>query len=208
VKHMLTVGVLPAVLWPGMSSLEELCKQVVDDCLHIEPSLRPTMPKVYEVLVAVARGSDMLAGLRMEWAAPDQLRPWTDAVVHDCLAASSYSRARRVTRQRLVPGPKANGKQTAEITNTTRYALVGRIPTTEEGMMASLFTTMMQWNFALTQSTCCLYHGAVTECIRVCERLQTHPCQQTFMPTGHVQCLTCGLLFDQGEQCVACGNLG
>jgi len=208
VKHMLMVGMLPNVLWPGVSPLESLCKPLVDDCLQLEPSLRPPMPKVYEVLVRVARESDMLAGLRMEWATPDQLQPWTDSVVHECLTASSHNRARRVKGQNLVPRA-AEGERTAGlITKTTRYALVGRIPTTDEGMIASLFTTMMQWNFALTESPCCLYHGAVTECIRICEQLREYPCQQTFMPTGHLQCLTCGLLFDQGEGCAACGTPG
>jgi len=207
VKHMLMVGILPAVLWPGMSPLEHLCKQLVDDCLQLEPSLRPPMPKVYEVLVSVARVNDMLAGLRMEWAAPDQLRPWTDSVEHECLAASSHSRARRVTRQNVVPRA-AGGKQAAEITDSTRYALVGRVPTTDEGMMASLFTSMLQWNFALAESPCCLYHAAIKECIRICEQLRGHPCQESFLPTGHFQCLACGLLFDQGEQCIACGKLG
>jgi len=207
VKHTLSVGVMPAVLWPGMSSLEELCKQLVADCLQLEPSLRPPMPNVYEELAAVARESDMLAGLRMEWAAPDQLQPWTDSVVHECLAAMPHSRVRSRKRLNLMPRAAeraAGGNLTAEGTITRRYALVGRMPTTEEGMASSLITCMLQWNFELEESPCCLYHGAVSACSRVCAWLQAQRCQQAFMPMGDTQCATCGMLIDEAERCVAC----
>lgn len=200
---------LPAVLWPGNSVLEQHCSPLVDHCLHLQPSCRPPMTKVYETLVSIARENSELAE-RETFAALDQLRSWTDSAVHDCLAATTQGRARRgghvqrqVNHEQFLP-LAVQENLAAEITSTTRYALQGRMPTMEHGMVSSLLVTMMQWNFALKESPCCLYHCAVTACIGVCERLQTVPCHRSFTPYGDEQCMTCGLLLCRGEQCDVC----
>jgi len=195
---------LPSVLWPGRSSLEQFFKPLVDDCLLLEPSLRPPMPKIYEALVAVARQNNELAGLHIEFAAPDQLRGWTDSAVSTCLATSVQGHARRVMNQRLLTS-MAKETHIAEISSsTTRHAIQGRRPTTEQSMVCTLLSSMHQWNFALTDSPCCLYHCAVAKCISLCERLQARPCNQDFTPHGEGQCMACGLLLEGDEDCIAC----
>merc|ERR1712150_229880 len=197
VKHMLATAMMPSVVWPGNSSLEQFCKPLVDDCLQLDPLLRPPMTQVYEALAVVAGQHSELARLRLEWTASDQLRAWTGSAVHECLSAAPVQcRSRKVKHER-----RANEEQAAQITSTTRYVVMGRMPSTEEGMMTSLFNSMLQWNFALSESPCCLFHAAVAECIRVCEKLQALECQEAYMPKAHGQCLTCGLLLDDDEQC-------
>jgi len=202
VKHMLVTAMLPSVLWPGKSALEQFCKPLVDDCLLLEPSLRPPTPKIYEAVVAVARQNSELAGLRIEFAAPDQLRGWTDSAVHTCLAAS-VQHARRVQDQRYLTS-MARETPVAEISSTARHALQGRRPTTKQSMLYTLLKAMHQWNFAVTDSPCCLFHCALAECISMCEQLQAMPCRPQFVPHSEGQCMTCGLLLDEGERCIAC----
>merc|ERR1712204_45203 len=98
----------------------------------------------------------------------------------------------------------AEEKQAAEITSITRCALQGRTPTTETGMATTLIMSMIQWNFAVKESSCCLYHCALAACIGVCERLQAQPCQHSFLPYCDEQCMTCGLLLVGGDQCIVC----
>jgi len=161
------------------------------------------MTKIYEILASIARENGELAGECTEFAAADQLRSWTDSAVQDCLAAPEKRQARKVNQRHLLQSV-AEEQQTAEITSAPPCALQGRMPTTNEGMITTLFMTMMQWNFSVDDAPCCMYHGAVLTCIRLCEQLRAGPCRIGMMHVGEVQCMTCGLLLARDEQCAVC----
>lgn len=216
VKHMLLTSVLPSPLWPGNNSLENRGRILVDDCVSVDAVLRPSMSRVYDFLIGMLKENEELAGLA-DFVAPDQLRSWTDEALNECLAAPLPGHPSRVKQTGLKTATRRQEEQTGSKTATRRqeeqqepiptkpcFALQGMAPTQRQGILFSLLMTLMQWNFELPSEPCCLYHAALTACMRACETLQARQCQIGFMPGGSVQCNQCGLLLEDGESCTVC----
>jgi len=200
IKHMLLTATMPSTLWPGSNSLEHLGKALVDDCLTLDPTFRPSMADICEVLMRMVAENEEL-GFMHELVAPGQLLSWNDEALDACLSAPGH---RRRGKEAV---PASTPRRAPSIARPTkiRHALQSMAPTPQDSITRSLLTTMMQWNCEITSETCCLYHAAVAACMDACEALQAAPCKHDFLPVGSFQCSACGLILEENEAC-ACSS--
>merc|ERR1712129_53960 len=221
-RHMLQTPMLPALLLPGDHPVERHCTNLMDSCLRINESHRPSMQEIHETLSDASSQFDELETQHIVESRA-QLLSWSPPAVARCLNASPsiskiHDRApsAAIVRSGLANTdfPKCDVVEppcTEHGPGQVRLVLPDWPATSERRMLESILECVQSWNFPLPESAkCCPFHaGLQAVTAMACKLANQVPCQPDFMPIGASQCKECGLIlaevFDTCEQCCSSG---
>jgi len=223
VRHMLKTALLPTLTLPGRHAVEERLTDLLDSCLKVNESQRPSMQTVQHLLAEAAVEFGDLApcvfsaseGGSMEslldpLSAPVVRQLPRDSVIQ-CIAATVIGNANCNEREQL----QQQQQQEQQHCRTSGHELLsdrlvqqGLLPTSSPGMIASLVMTLRRWNFPLPRVACCPLHASLQSLGGIVEAMARVECQLNFAPLGIGQCGRCGLMFHPDMNgCDFCGSV-
>jgi len=186
-RLMLQTSMLPALVLPGDHPIECHCAGLMDKCLRVNESHRPSMQEIHEALIGLVSQFDDAAVQHIVQSKAQLLR-WSPLAVARCLE---------------VPEPRRTRQRPPHM----RLVLPELAPTSERRKCESILECVQSWNFPLPESAnCCPFHAALQAVKAVaCKLAQEIPCQQDFEPIGPGQCKLCGMLmFESVDTCEKC----
>merc|ERR1712060_979536 len=83
------------------------------------------------------------------------------------------------------------------------------ILTSRQARIAILRNTMCMWSIGAKPLSCCHYHAAVSDLLKIGANMRRGPCDAQFGPIVGCQCSHCGAIIPSGiVHCVACIAMG
>jgi len=229
VRHMLKTALLPTLTLPGVHAIEERLTDLLDSCLKVNESQRPSMQTVQHVLVETAvefgdlaqciivaiEGGSMEAlpnplsasAVRQLPGGPDRQHVAATVVGNaNCNEQEQRQLQQQQKQQQEQQQCPTSGHEPLSPRLCERLIHQGLLPTSAAGMVTSMLMTLQRWNFPLPRIACCPLHASLQSLRRIVEALARVECQLDFAPLVLGQCLRCGVMFHPDlNGCDFCG---
>jgi len=191
---------VPTMAWPQQCPLCDQCAALADQCLAIEPDMRPDIRSVHAEL---EKWSELCGNSSQ--VEPQEAQSLEDAVVALRSQDVSLPRGRRDSGD-LAPaaevGPSGGNKADA-----LHLILPELRETPRQTRQLMLMGMVEKWNFPCPPEACCEFHAATLYIRNTLAELHRIQCSRGFRPVGTCQCSACGVLNDQ-EICDVCDGDG
>jgi len=207
---------LPQMRWPQEHGLVGSFQGDVERCCEFDPAERPHISEVHALFSAwlCSAGVPCFAGAGsgetqdLAGAAQSLQQKVAEGVR---VRGAGSRRHRAATSSEGAPGePPAAGAQPVAGAAFMKLPEFG--PTPLRTQLAMLLEVTQHWNFAVPQTSCCLFHAEVSQIQLCCEKLAPAKCKQPSTGPAVGQCEVCGALLQSTDVCedgaTQCSNCG
>jgi len=162
----------PPLVRPKTSALEDCANEVVDRCLNVQESLRPSMKDVYEAILA--------------WPLDASKAEAEDARDRKQGPSSSWTVRYRDEPLRVEQGAGVDAQEPVAIrppSSSQQFAISNfTMPTSSTARLVTLLRTVATWNYEVCSQACCKLHAGAFAVRQSFLELEQFSCSNILLP--------------------------